>query len=84
MTQPSATGTSPWSRYQEFVLAEIRRLGEDLQKHYDWEQEKHDAISKQFTDTRIEIAKLTVKSGMWGAIAGMIPVAVLILIQVFK
>jgi hypothetical protein len=39
-------------------------------------EKKIEALDEKVTLCRIEIAGLKVKSGIWGAVAGMIPVAI--------
>ena len=46
-----------------------------------YHREKLDAISGQITEIRVEIAKLKVKSGIWGFAAGSIPAAIFIIIN---
>lgn len=41
-------------------------------------------IKNELTSIKIEIAKLKVKSGIWGMIGGVIPVAIGIAIWLFK
>ena len=63
---PGENGWNEWSRH---VLAELKRLSDGQDKY----QEKTDAA---FLDLKVEIAKLKVKSGLWGLAGGAIPVAV--------
>lgn len=59
-----------WLEYQKLVLAELERHGTALE-----------ALSAQVGSIKTEIALLKLKSGVWGAIAGMIPAAVAIAIK---
>ena len=45
---------------------------------------KLDEIGEYITKLRIEVAGLKIKSGVWGAIAGMIPAMGLFLLYIFK
>ena len=62
-----------WSQWKEHVLKELERFDEN-------QQEMTEALYK----CHIEIAKLQVKSGVWGLIGGMIPVMIYILISYAK
>lgn len=57
--------TDDWDQWKNHVLAELERMN----KNYKTIDEKVDAV-------RIEIATLKVKSGVWGLIAGAIPVLI--------
>lgn len=56
---PNPNGWNEWSKH---VLTELERLSKVC-----------DDIRKQQERIRIDIATLKVKSGVWGAIAGLIP-----------
>lgn len=56
-----------WSAYQRLVLSEIADLKTDLA------EARADIVA-----CRIEIATLKVKSGLWGATAGFVPAALMI------
>jgi len=49
-----------WKEWKNHVLAELGRL---------------EAIQTDITDIKVAIGKLKVKSGVWGAVAGAIPCA---------
>ena len=51
-----------FSKWQEYILQELKRLGEVIDK-FDGKLDK----------INVAIAVLRVKSGIWGAIAGLIP-----------
>lgn len=59
-----------WSEYQKLVMAELERHNEVLE-----------GLSKQINDIHIEIAMLKVKSGLWGAAAGFLAVALQMIIS---
>jgi hypothetical protein len=46
------------------------------QREREWIDCHFTKISDQITVVRIEIAKLKVKSGMWGLLGGLIPVVI--------
>ena len=62
---------SDWAKASEHIRSELERLNE-CYKSLD---EKVDKIS-------IEIATLKVKSGVWGAIGGLIPFVIMLIIWV--
>lgn len=59
-----------WVEYQRLVLAELERHSLSLTD-----------IAKDVSNVKTEIALLKLKSGLWGAVAGMIPVLVVILVK---
>lgn len=64
----ASNGWNEWSRH---VLMELERLNNC-----------YDGMNKSLGQIKIDIAMLQVKSGIWGAIGGCIPVLVTILIWV--
>lgn len=56
-----------WSEYEKLVLSKLDEHGEKIK-----------CVDKKVTDVRIEVAGLKVKAGIWGAIAGLIPVSICI------
>jgi len=62
-----------WDEYQKLVLHELKQLN----KKADTNLIEHAAIKE-------DIAKLKVKSGVWGLIGGMIPVGIALLIWILK
>ena len=50
------------------------------QKEREWLDCHFTKLQEQLTQVRIEIAKLKVKSGIWGVIGGSVPVVILIAI----
>ena len=54
-----------WDQYQKLV---IDKLGEH--------DEKFTSIDSKLTKIQIDIATLKVKAGVWGGIAGLIPVVI--------
>lgn len=66
-----------WDSWGRHVLKELERLNTNMEA---MEQNLIDSTSK----LKIEIAVLQVKSAVWGATAGMIPVFILILMKYVK
>lgn len=62
-----------WEEWSQFVLNELKRLNGS-----------QEAIRKEVGDTRIEIATLKVKAGIWGLAGGAMPVVVMILLNSIK
>jgi len=54
-----------WSKWENFVLAELKRLGENS-----------DATTKTQTKILQKLSALDVKAGLWGLMGGMIPVVI--------
>jgi hypothetical protein len=52
-----------WDQYQKLVM-------EKLEKHDD----KFGSIDNKLTAIQVDIATLKVKAGVWGGIAGLVPV----------
>jgi len=59
-----------WNKYQVFVTSELKRMNLKL-----IEIEKNVCLSSS------QLAKLEVKSGIWGLMGGLIPVAVYLVIR---
>ena len=72
MSPPKNSGND-WSEYQKLVLAELERHGSLISE-----------VDQKITDLRVEIAMLKVKSGVWGAAAGLISVMVFLLYQLLS
>jgi hypothetical protein len=62
-----------WTNYQKLVLAQLEQHQESLEK-----------INDKLNQIRIEITELKVKAGVWGLIAGMIPVIIAMLLHKVK
>lgn len=54
-----------WNEYQKLVMSKLKDLGQ-----------QNKCQDKKIDNIRIDIATLKVKSGIWGAIAGCIPVLI--------
>lgn len=70
-------GENGWNEWSRHVLAELKRLS-DGQDRY---QEKTDLA---FMELKVEIAKLKVKSGIWGLMGGAIPVGIGLLVWLLQ
>ncbi len=67
------SNSNGWDRWQKHVLAELARL-----------QTCVDRIERSQRQLALDVAMLKVKSGVWGLIAGAIPVGILLLVQAWK
>lgn len=67
-----------WNSYQRLILAEITRQGQALKSLGD----KLDAVrTADIPSLKVEIARLQLKSGIVGLIAGLVPVLIAVLIK---
>lgn len=65
--------TDSWDKWRSHVLAELKRTNESIM-----------LLTGAMTGLHIEVAKLQVKSGVWGVIGGMIPVLIMLGINKLK
>ena len=68
--QPNSAHGDSWYEYQRLVLSELDRLNTVTGN-----------TNTVVVEMSKEIAMLKVKSGLWGAAAGVLPVAVLLIVQ---
>ena len=68
-----------WSGYEKLVLARLEQLDERL-VHLDNRITRMQ--DEEITRLKIEVAMLKVKSGLWGAAAGMLPVGLFVAFQI--
>tara|TARA_R110000851_G_scaffold174045_1_gene320322 strand:- start:282 stop:557 length:276 start_codon:yes stop_codon:yes gene_type:complete len=84
--------SSDWSTYQRLVLSELKRLDSGLTRMNDQSVKaiKHERGNRQqiemgiladIAQLRTEIQSLKIKAGIWGAMAGLIPVISVILLK---
>ena len=62
-----------WNRYQESVLKQLQSLSEQLT-----------ALQKNNIEIQIQIARLEVKSGLWGFGAGLLPAIFYLIYEAIK
>lgn len=67
MPTPSPNGWNEWSKY---VLKELERLNACYEK-----------IDSRLDIVQDEITKLKIKAGIWGLVAGAVPVAIVLAIK---
>ena len=84
--------SSDWSTYQRLVLSELKRLDSGLNRMNDQTAKalKHErgnrqqvemGIMTEIAQLRTDIQSLKIKAGVWGAVAGMIPVVSVLLLK---
>lgn len=70
MSDNPLNGWNEWSRY---VLKELERLNDC-----------YESMRKDMTDMKTDLTMLKVKAGVWGLIAGAVPVAIALLVGLLK
>ena len=66
-------GTTNWVEWSKYVLKELERLGTCYEK-----------LERDIQDIHIEITKLKMKASAWGALAGMVPAIIVLIMWVIK
>ncbi len=61
----NSSGSDSWRVWGKHVLLEIERLNEQQEK-----------IFSMMNQLRMDVVRLKVKSGLWGALGGLIPVVI--------
>lgn len=59
-----------WNKHQLLVLAKLDSYGNSIR-----------SVHKEITAIKIEIARLQVKSGIWGLLGGCVPVVLWLLLK---
>ena len=67
---PPQEETNGWGQYSRLVMAKL-----------DEHQKLLESMNAELTKIHVEIAMLKVKSGLWGALAGAIPVVILLILK---
>ena len=62
-----------FSKWENYILKELKRLGDVVID-----------FNKKLDEINIAIGVLKMKSGIWGAIAGLIPTSIVIIYLIFK
>jgi hypothetical protein len=63
-------GTGNWNEWRQHVLHELGQQRED-----------HKEVRKALHELHVQIAQLKVRAGLWGAVAGAIPVLAVLLMR---
>ncbi len=66
-------GVNGWSKEGLYVRKELERLSKG-----------QESLFRKLNEINVQIAMLKVKSGIWGAVGAMIPIAALLLLQYVK
>lgn len=66
-----------WEEYRMFVTAEIDRLSAEVSG-------LREALNESTARLRVDIAGLKAQAGVWGLLAGAIPVAIMLAVQLMK
>ena len=88
----SGDNADTWQEWSNHVLAELKRLhttlealDEKIDKVKDALDDKVNKIKdEQISELKVEIAQLKIKSSLWGAAGGAIPVLILLVIEILK
>jgi hypothetical protein len=67
-----------WGAYERLVLAKLEELSDDVKELNQKIDEEVKDIRREQTKQDVAIAMLQVKSGVWGAVAGVVTVALYI------
>ena len=73
ISDPTSDPTNGWIEYKKLILSDLKELNDDYK-----------GLRGEIAALREDVAGLKVKSGIWGAIAGVIPVAIGLLILFFS
>lgn len=63
-----------WEEWGRHVIQELQRMNTNIENL----SNSHEALKQE---TKLEIVKLKIKSGLFGALAGAIPVAIAIAVE---
>lgn len=70
-----------WSSYQRLVLDRLDRIDRKIETLDDRITHLYE---REITTIKVELAMLKVKSGLWGAAAGLIPTGLLVVYTLLK
>jgi len=73
-----------WSEWSRHVLAELERLNDHVKGLEDKIDGMKDDWHQEIVKIQVDLAMLQVKAGVWGLLAGAIPVAIMVLFEIFK
>ena len=70
-------GSGGWKEWSNYVLKELERLNDNVE-----------TVKKEIGDIKVSLATLqtsfNIKSGVWGALAGFIPAAAMLIYTLIK
>lgn len=67
-----------WNEYKRLILSELERISDSLS---DIDEKMDNKIINEVAKLQVEIAMLKVKSGIWGALAGVIAAISILLLS---
>jgi hypothetical protein len=73
-----------WSAYRKLVLRELADTKKAVEKLSDKQDKLHAENQAMIKELAINIAMLQVKSGVWGAVGGTIPIIVYLALEYLK
>ena len=73
MTKPRSDDNNGWDEWKNVVLRELKDIRTEQK------ETRSDVVN-----VRLDISRLQIKSGVWGAIGGAIPVVVLIAFEIIS
>lgn len=78
---PKINGWNEWSR---FVLGGLQRVEERLESLERKIEERVKTAEQEVLQLRVELAKLQIKSSLWGAVAGALTIAIMMGLSYLK
>lgn len=73
-----------WETWRNHVLIELKRLDDSVKDNQRAILSSKEELKREIDLVRVEVVKLKIKAGVWGAVAGAIPAIVYILISQWK
>jgi len=84
MPQDALHDNNGWDEWKRYVLGDLKRMSKDQSDMREANDTQHIAILNNISDLKADISALKVKAGIWGLMAGAIPVGIALLVQVFR
>lgn len=69
-----------WDNYKLLVVDTLKRLEQAAQDHDRRDDERFEKLHETLEGIRSDISSLKFRSGVWGALAGMIPALAVLLV----
>jgi hypothetical protein len=91
--QTTGRGTNGWNEWSKFVLKELERLNEQVEKLFNLVGTRVDketcrssasSIRDDIKTLELDVVALKVKAGIWGLIGGAIPVIIGLAVWIIK
>jgi len=81
---PDSGGQTAYAQQAYYILEELKRLNACSDKHDEKFDKYKTDMALRLSGIEKEISALKVKSGVWGFAAGLVPVAMMLIIQFLK